>query len=67
MTWAFDTAKSSASIACIVMVMTARAHRHQARMTEVGSGPPGTTVYIKDRGKRKRVSKQGDLLRLRDT
>ena len=60
MAWAFDTAKVERVIACIGDGNDgARAIATKLGMTEVGSGPPGTTVYIKDRGKRKRVSKQG--------
>ena len=60
MTWAFDTAKLERVIACIGDGNDgARAIATKLGMTEFGHGPPGTTVYIKDRGKRKRVSQQG--------
>jgi RimJ/RimL family protein N-acetyltransferase len=58
-TWAFDTAKLERVIACIGNGNDgARAIATKLGMTEVGSGPPGTTVYVKDRGKRKRVPRE---------
>ena len=60
MAWAFDTAKLERVIACIGDGNDgARAIATKLGMTELGSGPSGTTVYVKDRGKRKRVPKQG--------
>ena len=53
--WAFQTAKLERVIACIDDTNEpARAIALKIGMTELGSGPPGTTVYVKDRGKRKR-------------
>jgi RimJ/RimL family protein N-acetyltransferase len=53
--WAFDTAKLERVIACIGDGNDgARAIAAKLGMTELGGGgPPGTTVYVKDRGKRK--------------
>ncbi len=55
MAWAFDTAKLDRVIACIGDGNDgARAIATKLGMTAVGSGPPGTTVYVKDRVKHKR-------------
>src|SRR2546426_1406448 len=55
MAWAFDTAKLDRVIACIGDGNDgARAIATKLSMTAVGSGPPGTTVYVKDRVKHKR-------------
>src|SRR5438552_16921741 len=55
MAWAFDTLKLGRVIACIGDGNDgARSIATKIGMTELGSGPPGTTVYVKDRGKRKR-------------
>src|SRR5438552_12872620 len=55
MAWAFDTLKLERVIACIGDGNDgARSIATKIGMTELGSGPPGTTVYVKDRGKRKR-------------
>lgn len=55
MAWAFDTAKLDRVIACIGDSNDgARAIATKLGMTAVGSGPPGTTVYVKDRVKHKR-------------
>jgi RimJ/RimL family protein N-acetyltransferase len=61
MAWAFDTAKLERVIACIGDGNDgARAIATKLGMTELGSGkgPPGTIVYVKDRGKRKRPPKR---------
>jgi len=55
MAWAFDTLKVERVIACIGDGNDgARSIATKIGMTELGSGPPGTTVYVKDRGKRTR-------------
>ena len=55
MAWAFDTAKLDRVIACIGAGNDgARAIATKLGMTAVGGGPPGTTVYVKDRVKHKR-------------
>ena len=55
MAWAFDTAKLDRVIACIGDGNDgARAIATKLGMTAVGSGPPGTTVYVKNRVKHKR-------------
>jgi len=59
MAWAFDTAKLERIIASIGDGNDgARAIATKLGMTEVGGGPPGTTVYVKDRGKSKRPPKR---------
>jgi len=59
MAWAFDTAKLERVIACIGDGNDgARAIATKLGMTELCSGPPGMTVYVKDRGKRKRGAKR---------
>ena len=61
MAWAFDTAKLERVIACIGDGNDgARAIATKLGMTELGSGkgPSGTTVYVKDRGKRRRPPKR---------
>jgi len=55
MAWAFDTAKLDRVIACIGDGNDgARAIATKLGMTALGSGPPGTTVYVKNRVKHKR-------------
>src|SRR5213076_3650430 len=59
MAWAFDTLKLERVIASIGEGNDgARSIATKIGMTELGSGPPGTTVYVKDRGKRNRSPKQ---------
>jgi len=58
--WAFDTLKLERVIASIGDGNDgARSIATKLGMTALSSGPPGRTVYVKDRGKRKRGLKQG--------
>jgi len=59
MAWGFDTLKLERVIACIGDGNDgARSIATKIGMTELGAGPPGATVYVKDRGKRKHGPKQ---------
>jgi len=59
MAWGFDTLKLERVIACIGDGNDgARSIATKLGMTELGSGPRGMTVYVKERGKRKRGPKR---------
>jgi RimJ/RimL family protein N-acetyltransferase len=57
MAWGFDTLKLERIIACIGDGNAgARSIATKLGMTELCSGPPGTTVYVKHRGERNPTS-----------
>ena len=59
MAWGFDTLKLERVIACIGDGNDgARSIATKIGMTEFGEGPPGMTVYVRDRGKRKQEPKE---------